>query len=63
MNLRCAFLLLSCSFLSIARDPDPQAAGMSAERLTAIPARMKEYVDANQTAGTVTIIARHGKVA
>lgn len=63
MNFRSAFLLLSCSFLSFARDPDPQAAGMSAERLAAIPARMKEYVDANQTAGTVTIIARHGKVA
>jgi len=36
---------------------------MNAERLAAIPVRMKEYVDANQTAGTVTIVARHGKVA
>ena len=63
MNPRSALLLLVCSFLSFAAGPDPQAAGMNAQRLAAIPARMKEYVDANQTAGTVTIIARHGKVA
>ena len=63
MNFRSAFLLLSCSFFSFAADPDPHAAGMNAERLAAIPVRMKEYVDANQTAGTVTIVARHGKVA
>lgn len=43
--------------------PDPKAAGMSAQRLSEIPLRMKEYVDAHQTAGTVTILARHGKVA
>ncbi len=42
---------------------DPESAGMNAQRLAAISIRMKEYVDANQTAGTVTIVARHGKVA
>jgi CubicO group peptidase (beta-lactamase class C family) len=63
VNLRPAVLLLGCVFLSFAADPDPQAAGMNAQRLAAIPARMKEYVDANQTAGSVTIIARRGKVA
>lgn len=36
---------------------------MNAQRLAAIPARMKEYVEANQTAGIVTIVARHGKMA
>lgn len=36
---------------------------MSAQRLAAIPARMKEYVAAHQAAGTVTIVARHGTVA
>ena len=41
---------------------DPESAGMSAQRLAAIPIRMKEYVDGNQTAGTVTIVGRHGKV-
>jgi CubicO group peptidase (beta-lactamase class C family) len=43
--------------------PDPQAAGMNAQRLAAIPQRMKEYVDTHQTAGIVTILARRGKVA
>ncbi len=35
---------------------------MSAQRLAAIPARMKEFVAAHKTAGTVSIVARHGKV-
>src|SRR5689334_14208568 len=62
-------LLLSCSFLCFSADhpdfahPDPEAARMNAARVAAIPTRMKEYVDANQTAGIVTIVARHGKVA
>jgi CubicO group peptidase (beta-lactamase class C family) len=62
-------LLFGCSFFSFAAErldvnkPDPESAGMSAQRLAAIPIRMKEYVDGNQTAGTVTIVARHGKVA
>ena len=42
---------------------DPQAAGMSAERLARIPVRMKEFVDAGKTAGVVTLVARHGHVA
>lgn len=36
---------------------------MSAQRLAMIPVRMKEYVDAHQAAGMVTIVARHGQVA
>ena len=42
---------------------DSEAAGMNAVQLSKIPARMKEYVDAGQTAGMVTIVARHGHVA
>ena len=42
---------------------DPSQAGMNVQRLSAIPVRMQEYVDAGKTAGTVTIVARHGKVA
>ncbi len=42
---------------------DPAAAGMSQERLAAIPARLKTYVDANKVAGIVTLVARHGYVA
>ena len=42
---------------------DSEGAGMSTARLALIPARMKEYVDAGKTAGVVTLVARHGKVA
>ena len=61
------FTFLSCLAWSAdglnADKPEPKAAGMNAQRLYEIPLRMKEYVDAHQTAGTVTIVARHGKVA
>lgn len=36
---------------------------MDAAQVAMIPVRMKEYVDRHQTAGVVTIVARHGKVA
>jgi CubicO group peptidase (beta-lactamase class C family) len=42
---------------------DPPAAGMSPARLSLIPARMKEFVDAGKTAGIVTLVARHGHLA
>ena len=69
----CAFLtmltLVCLSSLARAADrfsldnPDPKAAGMDPERLAAIPLRMKEFVAKQKTAGTVTIVARHGVVA
>jgi CubicO group peptidase (beta-lactamase class C family) len=68
----CALLALLTLFFSCfswaadelgAGRPDPKAAAMDAQRLADIPVRMKEYVDAHQTAGTVSIVARHGKVA
>jgi CubicO group peptidase (beta-lactamase class C family) len=42
---------------------DAAAAGMDPARLARIPVRMKEYVTAGKTAGVVTLVARHGKVA
>jgi len=42
---------------------DPAAAGMDSARLAQIPARMKEFVTAGKTAGVVTLVARHGRVA
>src|SRR5689334_16500241 len=42
---------------------DPAAAGMDRTRLARIPVRMKEYVTAGKTAGVVTLVARHGRVA
>jgi CubicO group peptidase (beta-lactamase class C family) len=71
-RLSATLLLVPLTFLSClawsadgldADKPDAKAAGMNAQRLSEIPLRMKEYVDAHQTAGTVTIVARHGKVA
>jgi CubicO group peptidase (beta-lactamase class C family) len=41
----------------------PERVGLSSERLERLPAAMQRYIDANQLAGTVTLVARDGKVA
>jgi CubicO group peptidase (beta-lactamase class C family) len=41
---------------------DPAEVGMSAERLARIGTRMQHYVDESLVAGTVTLVARHGRV-
>ena len=41
----------------------PQEVGMSAERLQRVSALMQRNIDQELLAGTVTLIARHGKVA
>ena len=41
----------------------PQEVGMSAERLQRVSELMQRNIDQNLLAGTVTLIARHGKVA
>jgi len=40
----------------------PESVGMSSERLQRIEARMASYIDNGQLAGTVTLVARRGKV-
>jgi CubicO group peptidase (beta-lactamase class C family) len=59
--------LFACFTLLFAADShaviDPAAAGMSADRLSRIPARMQEFVNAGTAAGFVTLVARHGHVA
>ena len=40
----------------------PESVGMSAERLERVTAAMQGYIDRNLVAGTVTLIARRGKV-
>src|SRR5262249_37177604 len=40
----------------------PEQVGMSSERLRRVSQRMQEYIDKGQVAGTVTLIARQGKV-
>ena len=40
----------------------PESVGMSSERLQRIKTYFQEYIDANQIAGAVTLVARRGKV-
>ena len=42
---------------------EPEAVGMSSERLERLTATLKEYVEADRLAGSVAIIARRGKIA
>jgi CubicO group peptidase (beta-lactamase class C family) len=64
-----ALIFFLCSLTALASDrfdtdrTNARAAGMDAERLARIPARMKEFVDAGRAAGVVTLVARHGHVA
>jgi len=57
--LPLAFQLLVAAPASI----DPGRAGMDAERLARIPARMKAFVDKGTIAGSVTLVTRRGAVA
>lgn len=41
---------------------EPEEVGMSSERLQRVSAAMQRYIEADRLAGTVTLIARHGKV-
>lgn len=61
-GIACAMMASAADRFEIGK-PEPQAAGMSAERLAQIPVRMKEFVDAGKTAGVITLVARHGHVA
>ena len=63
-----AFILVS-ALVAVAARPfvvdkiDAEGAGMSSARLSRIAERMKEFVTAGKTAGVVTLVARHGRVA
>jgi CubicO group peptidase (beta-lactamase class C family) len=65
MKIAGIALLLGIGISAFGADKsgDPAVAGMDAERLARIPARMKEFVDAGKAAGIVTLVARHGKIA
>jgi CubicO group peptidase (beta-lactamase class C family) len=56
-------ILLVMPVLLAAASPDPQKAGMDADRLARIPARMRVFVDEGRLAGAVTLVARHGVIA
>ena len=61
----CLIASLAISASAVAQSlprSSPASVGMSSERLERLPAAMQRYIDANQLAGTVTLIARDGKV-
>ena len=64
-----AVILLGCTatVVSAQKSQPAKAAAasvqMDAARLTRIPARMKQFVDAGTAAGFVTLVARHGRIA
>lgn len=62
-------ILLGLSFSASADTPpsglpmaEPESVGMSAQRLTRIDDFMQRYIDDEMVAGTVTLVARKGKV-
>ena len=68
VEMKFAVLVLFGALALSAADPAPArlptpATGMDPARLTRIPKRMQEFVDAHTAAGIVTLVARHGKVA
>src|SRR5438874_9964244 len=40
----------------------PEQSGMSTERLKRLSAAMRGYIDRGEVAGTVTLVARHGRI-
>ena len=63
----CAALLALAATSTIRAADDvvvvePESVGMSSTRLTRIDAFVQEYIDSNQIAGAVTLVARRGKV-
>jgi CubicO group peptidase (beta-lactamase class C family) len=61
--LRKLAVALALAPLLAAAPPDPQKAGMDADRLARIPVRMRAFVDKGTIAGAVTLVARHGSIA
>lgn len=60
-----ATLLLSWSPALLANDlpfAEPESVGLSSARLERLPAAMQRYIDKELLAGTVTLVARDGKV-
>lgn len=61
MKRTCSLLLMVATLM--AAPPVPPKTGLDAARLARIPTRMKEFVDRQQLAGVVTLVARHGVIA
>ncbi len=63
MHLRALVFALSAAAFAAPPAVDTAKAGMDAERLARIPARMKSYVEKGTIAGAVTLVGRHGAIA
>lgn len=61
--IRQLAVALALAPLLAAAPPDPQKAGMDADRLARIPVRMRAFVDKGTISGAVTLVARHGSIA
>lgn len=55
-------LSAACATAQSLSPADPASVGMSAERLARIDQEMETYIADNQLPGTVTLVARHGKI-
>jgi len=55
-------LLASAVVAQVLELAAPASVGMSAERLTRIDAAMEEYITTDKLPGSVTLVARHGKI-
>src|SRR5438045_2342962 len=56
------FLIAQLTFAASLPTAKPQDAGMSAERLGRIHAALQRYVDREEIAGGVSLVARHGRI-
>ena len=56
-------ILALLSFVPALSGAEPATEGLNREILDRIPPRIKQFVDDHTVAGTVTLIARHGKIA
>src|SRR5499427_5016003 len=66
MNLFVAIALFVFASAAHAQDlasAKPESVGLSSERLERITGRVQQALDDKRIAGTVTLVARHGKVA
>jgi CubicO group peptidase (beta-lactamase class C family) len=63
-KLCCSFILIAAlAFCAAPPRSDPAQAGMDPARLAMVAERMQEEVAHNHTAGTVTLLIRHGVIA
>src|SRR5215467_7328718 len=61
-SLTLIALFASAAFSASLPTSKPEQSGMSSERLKRLSAAMKGYIDRGEVAGTVTLIARHGRI-